>query len=339
LYFHIADLAVPGDGGAALRAELRRDPAIADVSCTWQLPDNINAGSPLKWRGMDNSTLVLATRIGGDDHYASTLGLKMAAGRFYSATDGRDLYVINETAARAMGVESAAAIGKRITINDLEGPVIGVVEDFNFRPADQPIGPLVIKHDQTDDIILVRPAGGGTTAGRVEPAEANIPRVLAAIHSGFRRYYGNAPLNFGFVDQDLDRLYQTEARMGSLFTIFSLLSIAISCLGLFGLATFATQRRSKEIGVRKVLGAGEAGIVVLLVKEFLRLVALSLLIAFPVAWWVMHRWLDGFVYKVGISGWVFATAGAMALLIAFLTVSYQTIRTAMAPPVRSLRSE
>jgi ABC-type antimicrobial peptide transport system permease subunit len=327
LYFRIANLAQPGDGGAALKTELRRNPAIAEVSCTWQLPDNMNTGSPLKWRGMDNNALVLATRVGGDDHYANTLGLKMAAGRFYSPTDGRGLYVINETAAKAMGVNAAAAIGKLITINDLEAPVIGVVKDFNFKPADQPIGPLVIKHDQTDDIILVRARAGATRP------------VLAAIQSGFARYYGNAPFTYGFIDQDLDRLYQAESKMGSLFTIFSALAIGISCLGLFGLATFATQRRTKEIGMRKVLGAGEAGIVALLAKEFLRLVAVSLLIAFPVAWWAMNRWLEGFVYKVNISLWTFATAGAMALLTAFVTVSYQTIKTAMANPVQSLRSE
>jgi ABC-type antimicrobial peptide transport system permease subunit len=327
LYFRIANLATPGDGGAALRDEFRNNPAVADITCTWNLPTNLNTASPLKWRGMDRNTLVLITRIGGDDRYASTLGLKMAAGRFYSPGDGRDRYVINETAAKAMGVEPAAALGKLVTINDLEGPVIGVVKDFNFKPADQPIGPLVIKHDQTDDIFLVRPTPGNTR------------RVLAAIQSAFARYYGNAPFTYGFVDQDLDHLYQTEARMGSLFTIFSVLSIVISCLGLFGLATFATQRRTKEIGVRKILGADEAGIVFLLAREFLRLVAASLLFAFPIAWFAMHRWLDGFVYKIGISGWVFAAAGAMALLIAFITVSYQTIRTAMASPVRALRSE
>jgi ABC-type antimicrobial peptide transport system permease subunit len=327
LYFRLPELAQPGDGGTALKNELRRNPSFADVSCTWQLPDNINSGNPLKWRGMDHNTLVIATRIGGDDHYASALGLKMAAGRFYSPTDGRDLYVINETAARTMGVEPTAAIGKLITINDVEGPVIGVTKDFNFKPADQPIGPLVIKHDQTDDIILVRTNAGATR------------KALAAIQSGFAKYYGNAPFTFGFIDQDLDRLYQAESKMGSLFGVFSVLAIGISCLGLFGLATFATQRRTKEIGMRKVLGAGEAGIVALLAKEFLRLVVLSLLIAFPVAGWAMHRWLEGFVYKVNLSIWTFATAGATALLIAFVTVSYQTIKTAMANPVQSLRSE
>ncbi|HVU99450.1 MAG TPA: ABC transporter permease [Puia sp.] len=327
LYFRIAELAQPGDGGAALKLELRQNPAIADVSCSWQLPDNMGASTPLRWRGMDNKTLVLAVRTGGDDRYASTLGLKMVAGRYYSPTDGRDRYVINEKAARAMGVDASAAIGKLITLNDLEGPVIGVVKDFNFRPANQPIGPLVIKHDSNDDIILVRTKPGTTR------------QTLAAIQSGFARYYGNAPFSYGFVDQDLDRLYRAEARMGFLFTIFSALSILICCLGLFGLATFATQRRAKEIGVRKVLGAGEAGIVALLAREFLVLVGLSLLIAFPVAGWAMDRWLEGFAYKVTISGWVFAAAGAMALSIAFVTVSYQTIKTAMVNPVQSLRSE
>jgi ABC-type antimicrobial peptide transport system permease subunit len=163
--------------------------------------------------------------------------------------------------------------------------------------------------------------------------------VLATIQNCFQRLYGNVPFTYGFIDQDLEHLYSTEQRMGSLFTVFSILSILISCLGLFGLASFTTRRRTKEIGVRKVLGAGEAGIVALLAKEFLRLVALSLVIAFPVAWWAMHRWLEGFAYKIPIGGWVFAAAGGVALLIAFVTVSFQTIRAAMANPVQSLRTE
>jgi putative ABC transport system permease protein len=127
--------------------------------------------------------------------------------------------------------------------------------------------------------------------------------------------------------------------MGSIFNIFSILSIAISCLGLFGLATFSTQRRAKEIGVRKILGASQAGIVLLLTKEFLRLVALSLLIAFPIAGYAMHRWLEGFVYRIDINAWVFIAAGVAALSIAFLTIAYQTIRTALASPVHALKSE
>src|SRR5262249_31407988 len=134
-------------------------------------------------------------------------------------------------------------------------------------------------------------------------------------------------------------LYAAETRMGKLFNIFSVLSIVISCLGLFGLATFSTQRRTKEIGVRKVLGAGETRIVVLLAKEFLRLVVVALLIAFPIAWYAMDVWLRGFVYRVNISGWTFAMVGGVAVIVAFLTVSYQTIRAAIANPVNSLRTE
>jgi ABC-type antimicrobial peptide transport system permease subunit len=151
--------------------------------------------------------------------------------------------------------------------------------------------------------------------------------------------YGNNPFVYGFVDQDLDHLYTAETRMGKLFNIFSVLSIIISCLGLFGLATFATQRRTKEIGVRKVLGAGEAGIVLLLAKEFLRLVVVSLGVAFPVAWYAMNQWLQGFVYKTTIGVWTFVATGVLALLIAFLTVSFQTIRAAVANPIKSLRTE
>jgi len=214
-----------------------------------------------------------------------------------------------------------------ITYRGQEGRVIGVIRDFNFRPVYQPIEPLVVRIRNSGDFLVIRSAAG------------SMQQTLTAAQDCFRKVYGSIPFAYGFVDRDLDRLYAAESRMGLLFNIFSILSIGISCLGLFGLATFATQSRTKEVGIRKVLGAGETGIVILLAKEFLRLVALSLVIAFPIAWYTMHRWLQGFVERVGISGWIFVAAGGAALIIAFLTVASQTIRAAVANPVNSLRSE
>jgi ABC-type antimicrobial peptide transport system permease subunit len=329
LYIRMPQVVDRDKNADALKTELRRSWSIAGLTITWDIPTNLGASSPLTWRGMEKGRLVIATRLGVDENYITTMGMKMAAGRFYSPVyrDNDSEYVVNETAVRVMGVEPAAAVGRMITINGQEGAIIGVVKDFNFKPVYQPIEPLVLKHRASGAYFVIRPAVGG------------LQQTLATVGNIFHRIYGNAPFSYGFVDQDLDHLYKAESRMGSLFTIFSALSIAISCLGLFGLAAFATRRRKKEIGVRKILGAGEAGIVVLLAKEFLRLVAISLLIAFPLAWYVMHRWLDGFVYKTGISGWIFVAAGGLALLIAFITVSYQTIRAATANPVNSLRSE
>ena len=168
---------------------------------------------------------------------------------------------------------------------------------------------------------------------------ANIQKVITSLQKSFHNVYGDYPFSYGFVNEDLSKLYTTEQRMGSLFNIFSVLSIVISCLGLFGLATFTTQRRIKEIGVRKVLGAGEAGIIVLLSKDFIKLVAVSLIVAFPVAWWAMNKWLDNFAYRINIALWMFVAAGLGALFIALVTVSFQAIKAAMANPVKSLRTE
>jgi putative ABC transport system permease protein len=312
---------------SALQSELRRLPFVNDLTMTWELPTGFHLTSPLRWRGMDKKTLVIATRTGGDEHYIHTMGMKMAAGRFYTATDTESdsAYVINETAARAMGVTPSDAVGKLITINGTEGAVVGVIKDFDFKPVYQPIEPLVMKHRGGGEYLLIRVGSG------------DVQKMLATIQERCRGLWSEMPFAYGFVDQDLDRLYQSEAKMGLLFRIFSVLSIGISCLGLFGLATFATRRRTREIGVRKVLGAGEFSVVLLLAKEFLILVGLALLVAFPVAWYAMHVWLEGYIYKVAISGWVFAGAGALALVIAFVTVSYQTVRAAMANPVDALR--
>jgi putative ABC transport system permease protein len=314
---------------SALQNELRRLPFVNDLTATWELPTGFHLTSPLRWRGMDKKTLVIITRMGGDEHYIHTMGMKMAAGRFFEATDtdSDSAYVINETAARAMGVAPSDAVGKLITINGREGTVVGVIKDFDFKPVYQPIEPLVMKHRGDGEFLMIRVGSG------------EVQKMLATIQEKCRGMWGEMPFSYGFVDQDLDRLYQNEAKMGLLFRIFSVLSIGISCLGLFGLATFATRRRTREIGVRKVLGAGEFSVVLLLAKEFLVLVGLALVVAFPLAWYAMHQWLEGYIYKVAISGWVFAGAGVLALVVAFVTVSYQTVRAAMANPVDALRGD
>jgi putative ABC transport system permease protein len=316
----------------AMRATLAQYPDISNYTFTDQLPTNLSDGSSLlKWRGMDPKTQVETYRLRVDENFAGTFGMKVVAGRFFSK-DFRSEdtgYVVNETALRVMGLTPENAIGKIISISleDKEVPIIGVVKDFNFKPVQQPIGPLIMKTN----------FGGGYVVMRTTPA--NIQKVIASVQKSFHNVYGDYPFSYGFVDEDLSKLYITEQRMEKLFNVFSILSIVISCLGLFGLATFATQQRIKEIGVRKVLGAGETGIVLMLAKDFLKLVALSLVIAFPLGWWLMNQWLHNFVYRIDI-GWItFVLAGITALLIAAITVSYQSIRAAIANPVKSLRSE
>jgi ABC-type antimicrobial peptide transport system permease subunit len=329
LYIPMPEVGDLRDNADALRSALKQSAQIGDHTIIGDLPTNLDAQAPLTWRGMDKNALVISQRLNVDENFVATFGVQMAAGRFYSRElKGNDSeYVVNETAVRAMQLTPATAIGKKISIREQEGVIIGVVKDFNFRPVFQPIEPLVLRHRAQGDYLVIRTAVGATHA------------TLALAKQCFQKIYGNSPFSYGFIDQDLDHLYSAELRMGSIFNIFSILSIAISCLGLFGLATFSTRRRTKEIGVRKILGASESGIVRLPTGEFLQLVALSLLIAFPISWYAMHRWLQEFVYRIDLNAQAFVTAGAAALLAAFLTVFYQTIRTAWASPVNALKTE
>jgi putative ABC transport system permease protein len=332
LYMKMPEVGDLKDNKDAMRATLAQYPDISLYTFTDELPTDLTrGGSQLTWRGMAPGTQIIAYRLRVDENFVKTFGMQMAAGRFFSkdfsSTDTG--YVVNETALKAMGLNINNAIGKIISISseDKEVPIIGVVKDFNFKPVQQPIEPLVMKTN----------FGGGYVVMRTTPA--NIQKVITSLQKSFHNVYGDYPFSYGFVNEDLSKLYITEQRMGSLFNIFSVLSVVISCLGLFGLATFATQRRIKEIGVRKVLGAGEAGIALLLSKDFIKLVAVSLIVAFPVAWWAMNKWLDNFAYRIHIAWWMFAAAGLGALFIALVTVSSQAIKAAMANPVKSLRAE
>ncbi len=313
----------------ALKAMLSQDPAISDYTITDNLPTYLTSGMTFTWPTMPAGEQAMGFRLRTDEHFVKTFGMHLLSGRFFSDSFKGDdsSYVVNEATLKVMKLPLAEALGKKINFNDRVGTIIGVVKDFNFQPVQQAVEPLIIRNN----------FGGGYVVVRTTPA--NIQRIVASIKKIYGNVYNDYPFSYGFVNEDLSRLYVSEQQMGKLFNVFSVLSIIISCLGLFGLATFATQKRVREIGVRKVLGASEAGIVALLSKDFIRLVALALLIAFPIAWWAMNQWLQGYVYRISISWWIFAAAGATAIFIAFLTVSYQSVRAALANPVKSLRTE
>jgi len=331
LYMKMPEVGDLKNNKDAMRATLAEYPDITNYTFTDQLPTNLGNSSQLTWHGMNPGTQVMANRLRVDENFVKTFGMQMAAGRFFSKDfgDNGTGYVVNETALKAMGLNTKNAIGKIISISleDKEAPIIGVVKDFNFKPVQEPIEPLVMKTN----------FGGGYVVMRTTPA--SIRKVIGTLQKSFHNVYGDYPFSYGFVSDDLSKLYITEQRMEKLFNVFSILSIVISCLGLFGLATFAAQQRIKEIGIRKVLGASEAGIATLLSKDFIQLVLISFVIAFPVAWWAMNKWLQSFAYRINISWWVFAVAGLAALLIALLTVSFQAIKAAIANPVKSLRTE
>jgi putative ABC transport system permease protein len=201
------------------------------------------------------------------------------------------------------------------------------MKNFNFSTLRDVVTPLALFLGKDNGNISVR------------INTADIPNVLAQIKSKWKTMAPSQPFDYSFMDEDFNKLYTTEQRTGQIFITFAVIAIVIACLGLFGLITYASEQRVKEIGIRKVLGASVSDVAGMLSKDFLKLVLISAVIAFPLAWWAMNKWLEDFAYRISIAWWVFCIAGILALLIAILTVSFQAIRAAVANPVKSLRTE
>jgi putative ABC transport system permease protein len=267
-----------------------------------------------------------------DFDYIPLFKIKMVAGRPFSRdfmTDTTQAMVLNEAAVKMFGYSSPEqAIGKRFKQWGREGKIIGVMKDFHFRGLQQPIKPLSMRIEL-----------GNSNLVAVNLAAANLPATLAAIENKWKAFIPNRPYSYYFLDEFFDKQYRGEERFGKLFLNFAILAIIISCLGLLGLASYSTVQRTKEIGIRKVLGASVSGIVNLLSIDFLKLVLISFVIAAPLAWYFMHYWLQDFAYHTSINAWVFVLAGFCALAIAIFTVSFQAIKAAIANPVNSLRTE
>ncbi len=269
-----------------------------------------------------------------DFDYVKTLGLKLIAGRDLSGeypTDTAQAALINRTAAARLGWTPEEAIGKWLknTVRDSTNrTIIGVVEDFNFLSLKEATEPLVIAPNPDDRrAALIRLSPGNLTA-----AVETIRQLYAKTRPAY-------PFEYRFLDQQFDQMYQADLRQQTILSVFAGLAIFIACLGLFGLASFSAQQRTKEIGVRKVLGASVGSIVSLLSSDFLKPVALAILIASPIAWYVMNQWLQNFAYRIDMEWWVFVGVGLLAVGIALLTVSFQSIKAALMNPVKSLRSE
>ncbi len=269
----------------------------------------------------------------GDYDLAKTLNLKLTEGRFYSRdmpSDTADAIVINEATGRTLGYKKPY-VGKRIGFpgnTEFYLNIIGVVEDFHYESLHKPIAPLLIGLQTLNRTYL---------AVHIHPH--NVPETIAYIEKIWYDYIPYKPFGYYFLDDDYDSLYRAEQRIGQLFTVFSALAILIACLGLFGLASFTTEQRTKEIGVRKALGASVTNIIVKLSQEFTKWVLAANLIAWPAAWYFMRSWLQEFAYRIEMQPWPFIVAGAVALGIALLTISYQSIKAALANPVDALRYE
>ena len=314
----------------ALKSVLAQVPEFTDYTLINQLPTNLaSATNDVTWLNKDPQLQILFPHISIDGRFLQTFGMHLLTGRGFDKQIKEDEsnYLVNEKAAKLMGFTASNAVGQKISSKGHEGYIIGVVKDFNFKPVQQPIEPLIMKQTNNGGYLVLR-----TNQVRLQP-------VVAKLREIFDQIYPTAPFAYGFVDQDLSKLYIGEQRMGVLFNTFSIVSIIVSCLGLFGLATFATQRRIKEIGVRRVLGAGVFNVVGILIKDFVKLVLLSLTIAFPVAWYAMDNWLSNYAFRVQLNWWIFAIAGSLAIIVALLTISYQSVKAALSNPVRSLRAD
>jgi putative ABC transport system permease protein len=281
------------------------------------------------WEGKDPSRQILITVEQVSQEYPSTMGLHIKEGReFYSnfKSDSNSV-IINETLAALMNKKNV--VGSIISGQGQKFTVVGVIRNFIYNDMYAPASPLMLFADSSNpNVMSVRLKEG-----------ASIPMALAKMETIFKNNNPGYPFDYSFVDQEFGKLFKTETLIGQLAEVFSILAIFISCLGLFGLAAYTAEKRSKEIGIRKILGASVQGITGLISKDFLLLVCISCLIAFPIAWWMMHNWLENYKYRIQISWWIFLAAGVMALLIALFTVSFQAIKAAVANPVKSLRSE
>lgn len=268
-----------------------------------------------------------------DYNFVPTYGITMAAGRNFSKDYGTDTsnYILNETAVKALGWNTLNAVGKDFKYGGSPGHVIGVIKDFHFESMHQLIVPMVL--------VMFPPRITYFNNLSVKFAGSNTTKSLAYLESTWKKFIPDIPFEYNFLDENFDRLYESEQRQGTIFTTFACVAIFIASLGLLGLSAFTISQRIKEIGIRKVLGADTRGIVVLLSTEFLKLVAISAIIAFPVAWYTMRNWLKDFAYRVDIQWWVFLVAAIAALLVVLVTVSLQAIKAALANPVRSLKSE
>jgi putative ABC transport system permease protein len=271
--------------------------------------------------------------VTADKDFVPTYGINVVAGRNFRDDYGFDTssFILNEAAVQALGLKSPEdAIGKQFQYGNRRGTLIGVINDFHFESLHQRILPMVFFQS------MFREGYGNIS---VKVSGNNMPAALAYIEETWKKFVPDIPYDYTFLDDNYNRLYEAEQRQSTIFTSFAFIAILIACLGLFGLSAFAINQRVKEIGIRKVLGASVSTIVGLLSKDFLKLVLIAAIIAFPVGWFAMNKWLQDFAYRVDVQWWVFILAGVVATAVAFFTISFQTMKAARANPVKNLRTE
>ncbi|MBE0710778.1 MAG: ABC transporter permease, partial [Candidatus Aminicenantes bacterium] len=317
-----------------MKNDLLRERAILTATLSKRAPAGRLLDAPGFWAEVDgakvqNTVGMPHNRVEHD--FFKTYGMDLVAGRDFSIdmpTDAADAFILNETAVKRLGFKSAeAAIGANFGTfaPNRTGRVIGVVRDFNYESLHRPVVPIVT---------YVLPGQANTLSLRIAPG--SLDKVVRHVQSVFDQFNPAGPVKYDFLNERLAALYRNEERTMKMFFAFSLLAVAVGCLGLFGLAAYSAERRTKEIGIRKVLGASAPSIAGLLSREFTKWVIMANIMAWPIAYFGMHQWLQGFAYRVSIGVGPFVLSAALALIIALITVSYQAVRSAVSDPVESL---
>ncbi len=313
----------------AIKADLMQNPHILNATITIGVPGGIIAGDAVQLTAEEGKKTITVGMIYTDHDYIKTMGMEIVEGRDFSkgmSTDASEAFIVNEAAVRQLQLKDP--LNTQIKWDDKNGKIIGIVKDFQFQSLKDEITPLFIQ---------IWPQNTYIFALRISPE--NIPETLAFIESKWKDLDPAHPFEYSFMDESFDRIYRDEERLGQIFSAFSLLAIFIASLGLFGLSLFMAEQRTKEIGIRKVLGASIGRILVLLSKEFAFLVLIANLIAWPAAYFLMQKWLQNFAYRVAIHSWIFVLSAAFAFSIALATISFQVIKAAKSDPVKSLRYE
>jgi len=319
----------------ALKVELRKNPRILAVASSSHLPCSIGSNSSgVSWEGKDPQKVVLVSMCGVDYDFLDVMKIELVEGRNFSRdfqTDATEAFLVNEEVRKLMNKEAAA--GQSFSFVGRKGRVVGVMKDFHFEEMQSRIEPLAVFIDNTDG----NPQWGGFVLIRIAPGD--VPAAVEAIRNAWNVVNPLYPFDVRFLNDRIDEMYRTEERAGGLLRTFAVLAVLIACLGLFGLASYTAEQRTREIGIRKVLGASVPRITAMLCREFLILVLLANLLAWPAAYWAMGNWLKGYAYRTSLDPMVFVLALASALAIAVLTVSFQALRAAVASPSDSLKYE
>jgi putative ABC transport system permease protein len=320
-----------------LKSEFLRSGKAEFVGRATESPTQINGGYGLNTDESSEHGIV-AAGVSVDDDFIHALNMEIIAGRNFTQSDFKRAtldtiysFIVNESALKALFLSVDQAIGKKAKVSGRKGEIIGIVKDFHFTSLHKPIGPLVMFNEDTQyNFIFVK-----LNTNKASDLQSSLEKLKSI----YATVVPHRPFEFEFVDQQFEKLYSAEQRMGKIFTVFATLAIFIACLGLLGLVSFSASQKTKEIGIRKVLGATATNIVILITRDYTKLVLISIALGIPVAYWMMTKWLDDFAYKTDIGIWPVLTASLLCIAIAFATASYQAIKTAFINPASTLRSE